>query len=364
MRIYLAWQYITGYSTSGFHALVAQGHDVRLMYQEALVHPPFLAPFDDAELTKGIEAIGWSGQPDEGLLMRELEEFRPDVLLVNSWHIPAYMKAARRWKGRALRIVIMDHQWKGTPKQWLGRLTRRLFIQPAFDAAFMPGDEQAIFARYLGFSQNEIIVGQNTCEQSFFTGPQTSPGKSFLFAGRLVDTKGVDVLAAAYRSYRASSADPWPLKIAGIGPMEADLAAIDGVNLLGFVSPEHLPAVMADAGCLVLPSRFEPWGVVIQEAAASGQAVICTSRCGAASRLVLDGYNGRVVAPDDPENLAQAMLWLAGLDDGRRITISRRSVELAQQYTPQRWAEHLVERATELREQRVTADSGSIGRQQ
>lgn len=348
MRIYLAWQYITGYSTSGFHALVEQGHDVRLMYQEALVHPPFLAPFDDAELTKGLEAIGWSGQPDEELLLRELEQFQPEVLLVNSWHIPAYMKAARRWKGRALRIVIMDHQWLGTPKQWLGRLTRRLFIQPAFDAAFMPGDEQAVFARHLGFQQHEIIVGLYTCHQSFFTGPQTPPRHAFLFTGRLVDTKGVDVLASAYRSYRQKSSDPWPLVVAGIGPMEAELAAIDGVKVLGFVSPDDLPSVMEEAGCLVLPSRFEPWGVVVQEAAASGQAVICTSSCGAASRLVLDGYNGRVVAPDRPEELARAMHWVASADADRRTAISRRSVELAKQYTPQRWAEHLVERSAEL----------------
>ena len=95
MRIYLAWQYITGYSTSGMHALVQQGHDVRLMYQEALVHPPFLAPFDDAELTKGLDAVGWSGHPDYDHLMRELDEFQPDVILFNSWHIGEYMKAAR-----------------------------------------------------------------------------------------------------------------------------------------------------------------------------------------------------------------------------------------------------------------------------
>jgi glycosyltransferase involved in cell wall biosynthesis len=347
-RIYLAWQYITGYSTSGFHALVEQGHDVRLMYQEALVHPPFLAPFDDAELTKGLEAVGWSGQPDEDLLMRQLDEFQPDVLVVNSWHIRAYMKAARRWKGRALRVVVMDHQWLNTPKQWLGRLTRRLFIGPAFDAAFLPGDEQAVFARHLGFKQREIIVGLNACHQSFFTGPQAAPRESFLFAGRLVETKGVDVLAAAYRRYREQASDPWPLVVAGIGPMDQELGAIEGVQLLGFVSPTDLPAVMADSGCLILPSRFEPWGVVVQEAAASGQAVICTSVCGAASRLVLDGYNGRVVAPDRPEHLAEAMRWVASADPAHRAVMSQRSVELAKQYTPQRWAEHLVDRCGEL----------------
>jgi glycosyltransferase involved in cell wall biosynthesis len=348
MRFYLAWQYLTGYSTSGMHALVEQGHDVRLMYQEALVHPPFLAPFDDAELTKGLEAIGWSGKPDEELLMRQLDEFRPDVLVVNSWHIAAYMKAARRWRDRALRIVVMDHQWLGTPKQWLGRLTRQLYIQPAFDAAFMPGDEQAVFARHLGFAQHEIIVGLYTCEDAFFTGPQDPPRDSFLFTGRLVDTKGVDVLGRAYRAYREQTADPWPLVVAGIGPMDAELGAIEGVQLRGFVAPQDLPAVMAEAGCLVLPSRFEPWGVVVQEAAASGQAVICTNACGAASRLVLDGYNGRVVAPGRPDELAQALHWIADADAEHRAAVSRRSVELAKQYTPQRWAEHLVDRCREL----------------
>jgi glycosyltransferase involved in cell wall biosynthesis len=355
VRIYLAWQYITGYSTSGFHALVEQGHDIRLMYQEALVHPPFLAPFDDAELTKGIEAIGWTGSPDEDLLMRELEEFQPEVILINSWHIPVYMKMARRWRGRALRIVVMDHQWLGTPKQWLGRLTRRLYIAPAFDAALMPGDPQAVFARHLGFDQREIIVGLYTCEQAFFTGPQTPPRNRFLFTGRLVDTKGVDVLAAAYRAYRAESSDPWPLTVAGIGPMSDELAQIEGVDLVGFVPPSDLPALMAEAGCLILPSRFEPWGVVVQEAAASGQAVICTSACGASSRLVLDGYNGRVVAPDRPADLTNAMHWVTNADPAARQLMSERSVELAKQYTPARWAEHLVERCAELLPSAVSA---------
>ncbi len=354
MRIYLLWQYITGYSTAGFHALVEQGHDVRLMYQEALVDPPFCAPFDDAELTEGLYAIPWSGHPDADLVLRELEEFQPEVMLVNSWHIGEYMKASRAWRGRALRVVVMDHQWLGTPKQWLGRLTRRLYIAPAFDGALLPGDEQAVFARHLGFKQHEIIVGMNTCEDSFFTGPQDPVRNRFLFCGRLVDTKGVDVLAAAYRAYRATARDPWPLVVAGVGPMDEDLAAIEGVELLGFVRPNDLPPVMADAGCLLLPSRFEPWGVVIQEAAASGQAVICTSTCGAASRLVLDGYNGRVIAPEEPERLTQAMHWVADADPEHRALMSRRSVELANQYPPRRWAAPLVDRSRELLPQRTS----------
>lgn len=352
MRYYLAWQYITGYSTSGMRALVEQGHDVRLMYQQ--IDNAFWGAFDEDELTRGLNAVGWKDEPDEDLLLRDLEEFQPDVLIVNSWHISTYMKAARKWRGRALRVVVMDHQWINSPKQWLGRLTRQLFIQPAFDAAFMPGDEQAVFARHLGFKQHEIIVGLYTCDDPFFTGPQDPPSNSFLFTGRLVATKGVDVLAEAYRRYRAGSSDPWPLKVAGIGSMDEELKAIDGVELLGFVAPKDLPEVMRTSGCLVLPSRFEPWGVVLQEAAASGQAVICTSACGGASRLVLDGYNGRVVTADRIDELAAAMSWVASADPEHRRAMSLRSTQLAAQYTPTRWAEHLTDRCQELLPEKVS----------
>jgi glycosyltransferase involved in cell wall biosynthesis len=351
MRYYLAWQYITGYSTASMHALASQGHDVRLHYQK--IENAFWGDFDEAALTDGLNAVSWTGEPDADFLLRDIEEFQPDVLIVNSWHIPAYMKAARRWRKKALRVVVMDHQWLGKPKQWLGRATRQLFIQPAFDAAFMPGDEQAEFARRLGFAQHEIIVGLYACDDPFFTGPQDPPENSFLFTGRLVATKGVDVLAEAYRRYRESVTDPWPLKVAGMGELDQELKAIDGVELLGFVSPKELPGVMKGSGCFLLPSRFEPWGVVLQEAAASGQAVICTSACGGASRLVLDGYNGRVVTPDRPEELAAAMGWVHHADPEHRRAMSVRSTQLAAQYTPTRWAEHLNDRCLELLPEKV-----------
>jgi glycosyltransferase involved in cell wall biosynthesis len=78
-----------------------------------------------------------------------------------------------------------------------------------------------------------------------------------------------------------------------------------------------------------------------------------TSTCGGASRLVLDGYNGRVVAPDKADELAGAMTWVASADPAHRRDMSRRSFELAQQYTPDRWAEHLTDRCRELLPEKV-----------
>jgi glycosyltransferase involved in cell wall biosynthesis len=93
---------------------------------------------------------------------------------------------------------------------------------------------------------------------------------------------------------------------------------------------------------------------VLQEAAASGQAVICTSACGGASRLVLDGYNGRVVTADRVDELASAMTWVASADPEHRRAMSLRSTQLAAQYTPTRWAEHLTDRCQELLPEKVS----------
>jgi glycosyltransferase involved in cell wall biosynthesis len=109
--------------------------------------------------------------------------------------------------------------------------------------------------------------------------------------------------------------------------------------------------VFADAGCLILPSRFEPWAVVVHEAAAAGLPVICSRACGASTRLVLDGHNGAVVTPGDASGLAQAFARIHRADDGTRAEMSRASEALAQQYSPRQWADRLLRRIPGLRAQ-------------
>lgn len=344
-RIYALWQQMSGHTAACFRALAAEGADVRILHREATLD----APFDDASLTKGLDVRTWKDSVDDDLVAGELEEFEPDILFVCSWNVGAYRRSARRWRGRALRVVMMDNQWLGTPKQWAGRLARRAIITPAYDAAFVAGERQAVFARHLGFDPQQILTGVYSCDESFFTGPQAPARDGYLFAGRLVESKGVDILARAYRAYRAATNEPWPLRVAGTGPMAPALEGLPGVDMLGFVPPGSLPSLMASAGCLVLPSRFEPWGVVVHEATASGMAVICTDVCGASTRLVLDCYNGRVVGPGDSEQLAMAMQWIAEASSERRAAMSGASTHLAEQFTPRRWARYLLERSAELR---------------
>lgn len=138
--------------------------------------------------------------------------------------------------------------------------------------------------------------------------------RRFIYSGRLVDVKRVDVLLQAFA--RIADARPdWDLTILGEGPERDRLRALVPESLssrvawLGFApDAEVVWSVYRCCDVLVLPSEYEPWALVINEAVASGLAVICTDVVGAAAELVRDGFNGRIVPPGDVDALAAAMI--------------------------------------------------------
>lgn len=355
MRVAILWKQMSGHSKASFAALRDAGAELLLVHRTATSD----APYVEADLDLGVPTERWTTRPDEPSLQRWINAFEPEALLVCSWDVGGYRRVARSMAGRTLRLLFMDNAWLGTPKQWGGRLVSPLVIRPSYDAAFLPGERQAAFARRLGVAEDRILWGAYTCDHARFAAVAAErpglPPPVFAYAGRLVPEKGIDVLAQAYRRYRSLTSDPWPLLIAGSGPLAGALAGIDGVEMLGFVQPDRLPEVFARAGCFVLPSRFEPWGVVIHEAASAAMAIVCTAACGASTRLVLDGYNGAVVPSADPDALAGALSYISR--HGDLGTLSTRSTELARQFTPARWASYLLEQTARLRGQLGLATS-------
>jgi glycosyltransferase involved in cell wall biosynthesis len=241
----------------------------------------------------------------------------------------------------------MDNQWHGTLKQRVGVAVSPWLLRPVYDRALVPGDRAAQFASRLGFVQDAIWRGSYCGDVAAFfpNGPgRVSPRRRFLFVGRLVPEKGVDVLIDAYARYRLAVTEPWGLTVCGTGPLAGLIRDSPGVEHHGFVQPSGLPRLFHDAGAFVLPSRFEPWGVVIHEACAAGLPIVCSSSCGAVPSLVEDHWNGFVVDPGSVESLASALRRIHHLDDGQRDDMGRRSTEVARRYTPERWAQALVAR--------------------
>ncbi len=349
-RIAVLWAELSGYMSAQLTALVAQGVEVVVFHEVS----SSVAPFDGEALTHGLRAHAWSGAPNEAEVEQLIEEFEPDALLVISWNFGGYRRVARRWRERTLRVLCMDNQWWGTAKQRGGVALSRWVVRPAYDVALVAGERQADFARRLGFTSEQLIWGVYQGDYERFSAVAAErgaalPPEAFLYVGRLVGEKGIDVLAEGYRRYRKRAARPWPLIVAGTGPEAHHLTGNEGVQMAGFVQPADLPEVFAQAGCLVLPSRFEPWAVVVHEAAAAGLPIVCTWVCGAATRLVLDGYNGVVMSPGDADAVAVACERIGAATPDERRAMGEGSAALARQYSPQRWAENLMRRLPQLR---------------
>lgn len=133
-----------------------------------------------------------------------------------------------------------------------------------------------------------------------------APGRRRLvFSGRLVPDKRPDLVVQAFAAI-ANARPEWDLLVLGIGPLRESLeasvpAALRGrVTFAGFVAdPGDVACLYRACDVLVLPSDWEPWGLVVNEALAAGMAVLSSDRPGATAELVRDGVNGRVFPAGD-----------------------------------------------------------------
>lgn len=342
MRLAILWEQWAGYLDACVRELCGR-YPVELLRSHVRPNPD--APFRLEDFVAAQQVHMFETDPVERELVPLLDGFRPDALLISSWHRPEYRRIARAHAGRAVRILAMDNQWHGTLKQWAGRLAAPWYIQPLYDNAMVPGPRQRRFAGMLGFPDAAIIEPLLSCDVPKFAHVAeagiAAGARKFLFVGRLVEEKGIESLIAAYRAYRAKVSKPWGLVIAGTGPLRDMLSGVDGVDYRGFVQPSELPALFGEASCFVLPSRYEPWGVVLHEAVCAGLPVICTTACGAGDQFVATGENGFVLEFGDVPALTDAMVRITELPSIALGSFGRHSQALSRKVSPKLFAEAL-----------------------
>lgn len=141
----------------------------------------------------------------------------------------------------------------------------------------------------------------------------SSDRRRLIFCGRLIPEKRPDLLIDSFVQL-ATQRPEWDLVMLGDGPLKESLAArvpgelADRVIWIPFKNrQDEVSALYRSCDVLVLPSDYEPWALVINEAVAAGLAVVATDVVGAAVELVVDGDNGRLVPPGDQIALRDAL---------------------------------------------------------
>ena len=244
-----------------------------------------------------------------------LLRFSPNVVVIGGggiWSSPANIAAlaARPWRNWAIA------PWWGSFSRETPTLPRR-FAEPwvryfmrTADACLVMGHRHMRDAIQLGADPDRSVFAPITAltrETPLERSGTRAPGVTrFLFVGRFIERKGLDVLVEAFG--RVEGGELW---IAGDGPLrgaiEESVAADERVRLLGHLDGEQLADLYQQVDVLVVPSLYEPWGLVVHEGLAYGLPVIVTDQVGAGDDLIDTGVNGYVVRAGSAEGLAGAM---------------------------------------------------------
>ncbi len=131
----------------------------------------------------------------------------------------------------------------------------------------------------------------------------------FLFCGQMIARKGVDLLVTAFQRLGGAA------RLLLVGP-EAQLSEFlaplppgvrERIEYAGFQAPEDLPQFFARADVFILPSRYDGWGVVVNQALGAGLPIICSDMVGAGRDLVEEEVNGLIFPSGDAAALADRM---------------------------------------------------------
>jgi glycosyltransferase involved in cell wall biosynthesis len=154
-------------------------------------------------------------------------------------------------------------------------------------------------------------------------------------------------ISAFKNDLRTPNPELWHLVLLGDGPLKSDLSHLISdlrldacVHLPGFKQYDELPIYYGLASAFVHASTTEQWGLVVNEAMASGLPVLVSNRCGCAQDLVKEGKNGFTFDPDNVEQLAQLMLKLSTLNS-QLSTMGSASRQIAETFGVSAFAEGL-----------------------
>jgi glycosyltransferase involved in cell wall biosynthesis len=284
---------------------------------------------------------------------------RPDALLLCGWGQPTFLLGGALARAAGVPYLVNSESHGAHPRSVIARSIRRAVFQPFVRAAaayLATGTRARSYLLELGAEPAEVFIFPNACDVEAIgaaADAARAAGESarlqrelapnglplVLYVGRLVAVKGVDTLLDAVAALGRRGL-PVSLTIAGDGPERGDLErrarSLDVRPVfLGEVAPDALPALYAAATVVCLPSRDEPWGVVVNEAYAAGTPVVASEACGAAADLVIPNETGERFAVDNAGELADALAHVLS-DSGER---GRRGRELVQHWGYAR-AEH------------------------
>jgi glycosyltransferase involved in cell wall biosynthesis len=244
---------------------------------------------------------------------RQVDAFEPDIIHAHSTFAGAVTRLMYGWRKKRPAIVYCPHGWVFDVRasSWKQRLMERAerLMSGLCDIVVAISEYEAIQGRRIGIGNDRIRVVLNGLR---LIAPEAVPAKwqddrlKILFVGRLDLQKGFDVLVESILPLSEKVA----LRVIGEAVLTdgtRPAMAFRNIEYLGWQNESQIQGHLAVADVVVMPSRWEGFGLVAIEAMRAGRAVIA-SRVGGLPEVVVDGETGILIPPDDAAALRAALL--------------------------------------------------------
>ncbi len=302
----------------------------------------------------------------------------PDAVAVAGWSFPESL-AAIAWardngKGVVMMSASQEHDGKRSGiREWV-----KSRVVQSCGAGLVAAEGHRDYLTRLGMPRNAVFLGYDAVDNAHFRrgaaaarqdaddrrAAEGLPERYLLASGRFIPKKNYPRLVAAFADALASRDTGHDLVILGDGPeREAIEKAIrrhglEGrIHCPGFRDYAVLPTYYALAEGFVHVSLAEQWGLVINEAAASGLPLLVSRPCGAAATLVHPGQNGWLIDPVDTSTITAALAAMMQLAPAERDEMGQASARIVSDWGPERFAHGLRDAAllaTEARRGRLS----------
>ncbi|AXS80115.1 glycosyltransferase [Dechloromonas sp. HYN0024] len=234
-----------------------------------------------------------------------LNRLQPDVVITTGF-IPTYLFAFA-WAvfHRVPHIAMTDGTAQSEKSlSWLHRITRRIVF--SLSASFIGACEGSrnLYRQYR-VPENRIHLSQLCTDNAHFSVPTTQAPVDFIFCGRFIEAKRPLFALAVAQEVAIRLGRKTSIDFVGSGALEpamrdyaAQISDLVDTRFHGYLTQAELPHHYANARIFLFPTEADVWGVVANEACATGLPIIVTPHAGVAGELVVDGSNGHVLELD------------------------------------------------------------------